>query len=73
MKKLVAKGQMSEVKTVLGWTINTRSLLLQLPFDKHKKWTKDITSILGQTKIKNKQLETLVGRLEHIATVIPML
>jgi hypothetical protein len=31
LKKLRAEGQLSEIKTVLGWVINTRSLLISLP------------------------------------------
>jgi hypothetical protein len=73
MKKFAAEGQMEETKTILGWLINTRALLIQLPIDKHLKWTTDISSILLQPRIKKKQLETLIGRLDHTSTIIPML
>jgi hypothetical protein len=34
-KKLQAEGTFKEVKVILGWVINTRSLLISLPLDKH--------------------------------------
>ncbi len=38
LKKFLAEGRMEEKKTVLGWVINTRTLLFYLPIDKHQKW-----------------------------------
>jgi hypothetical protein len=73
IKKLMAEGQMSETKIVLGWLINTRTLSISLPLDKHKKWSKDIKDLLSSKRIKQKHLEVLIGRLDHTATVIPML
>jgi hypothetical protein len=37
MKKYIAEGRMEETKVVLGWLLNTRSLLISLPLEKHKK------------------------------------
>jgi hypothetical protein len=42
IKKLMAEGQMSETKIVLGWLLNTRTLSISLPLNKHTKWSKDI-------------------------------
>jgi len=50
LKKLSADGQLSEVKTVLGWTINTRQLTISLLNHKMKDWSRDITSILSSKK-----------------------
>jgi hypothetical protein len=47
---LSADGQLSEVKTVLGWTINTRQLTISLLNHKMKDWSRDITSILSSKK-----------------------
>jgi hypothetical protein len=47
MKKFIAEGRMEEKKTVLGWIINTRSLFISLPPDKHKKWVEDIDIMLS--------------------------
>jgi len=40
-KKLQAEGTFEEIKTVLGWTINTRNLTISLPLDKNDKWTSE--------------------------------
>jgi hypothetical protein len=71
VKKLLAEGKMEETKNVLRWMINTRSLLIILPLNKHSKWSKDITDIISLKQVKHKQLETLIGRLDHTATFIP--
>jgi hypothetical protein len=43
-KKLQAEGTFEEVKVVLGWVINTRSLVISLPLDKYTKRCKLIPS-----------------------------
>jgi hypothetical protein len=69
LKKFSAEGRMEETKTILGWIINTRSLTISLPPDKHNRWTSDIKNILSSNKVRHKTLETLLGRLNHIATI----
>jgi hypothetical protein len=71
-KKLKAEGTLEEIKTVLGWVINTRHLLISLPPDKHKKWSSDITKIIHSNKVSHTQLEPLIRRLNHVAGIIPM-
>jgi hypothetical protein len=44
-KKLKAEGTFEEIKTVLGWVINTRSLSISLPPEKHQKWSADIQKL----------------------------
>ncbi len=39
MKKFLVEGSMEEVKHALGLVLNTRSLTIALPTDKHEKWT----------------------------------
>jgi hypothetical protein len=41
-KKYQVKGRMEEQKTVLGWILNTISLRISLPPNKHDKWTNEI-------------------------------
>jgi hypothetical protein len=73
MKKFEAEGKMEEVKIVLGWQINTRSLTISLPPDKHNKWSKNIESMISNHKVSHKNLEVLLGRLNHVASIIPIL
>lgn len=70
--KLAAEGNPTESKIILGWTINTRSLLISLPNDKHIAWSSDITDIMTSTTCTRKELEQLIGRLNHASLIIPM-
>jgi len=73
IKKLQAEGCLEEIKTVLGWVINTRSLLIALPDHKFHVWTRDIDDMLVAGKSSYKLLETLLGRLNRVAcTSTPM-
>jgi hypothetical protein len=69
LKKFAAEGQMEETKLVLGWLLNTRSLIISLPADKHKNWVWEIKNILASTKVKHKHLESTIGRLNHVAAI----
>jgi hypothetical protein len=44
--KLEAEGTPAEVQIVLGWEMNTRALLVLLPFDKFVAWTSDISDTI---------------------------
>ena len=70
--KLIAEGGPSEVQIVLGWTLDTRSLLVILPNDKFEAWSSDLKEIIEQRKSTFGQLETTVGRLNHAAYLIPL-
>ena len=71
-KKLIAKGNLSEVKTFLGWTINTRTMRVSLPNIKAIKWIGEIDETL-HLKVVNfkKKLEKLTGKLNYTAFIIP--
>jgi hypothetical protein len=70
--KLIAEGGPVEDQTVLGWILNTRSLLIILPFDKFEAWSCDLKAIIADRKETFGQLETTVGRLNHAAYIIPL-
>ena len=70
--KLVAEGGPAEIQIVLGWTLNTRSLLVILPNDKFEAWSNDLREIIEGRKGTFGQLETTVGRLNHAAYIIPL-
>ena len=73
-EKLVAEGSPAESQICLGWTINTRLLLLLLPLDKFSAWSADIVDLLGRPDrvVTRPELETLIGRLNHASFVIPL-
>ena len=62
-----------EVQMVLGWLITTRRMLLCLPLDKYMVYLKDIELIISRQGLINlKQLESLIGKLQHSSYVIPL-
>jgi len=71
IKKLHAEGQLCETKTVLGWDINTRSLLISLPTHKAQQWINEKNSIIESGKTNHKVLEAMLGRLNHVACIFP--
>jgi hypothetical protein len=72
LSKLALEGSLAESATILGWSVNSRTLLISLPTDKFETWSYDIDSILSQKKASKEDLETLVGRLNHAASVLPI-
>ena len=69
--KLQAEGRLEETKTLLGWLYNTRQLSISLPTNKFKSWSDGIRSIIRTKQSSFKELDTLVGRCNHAAYVIP--
>jgi hypothetical protein len=71
--KFLAEAKPSERKVILGWTVDTRKLSVALPQDKFRMWTGSVEDILRRHKspIPAKELETLMGRLNHASYVIP--
>jgi hypothetical protein len=70
--KFLAEATPSEVKTILGWEVDTRRLLLSLPADKVAAWSESIQIMLrSPTKVSYEDLDTLIGRLNHCGFLIP--
>jgi hypothetical protein len=73
LHKLADEGQVSEIKTIpIRWLINTRLLLISLPPNKHHAWTSKIQCLLAQGFTTKTDLETLLGRLNHIGYILPL-
>jgi hypothetical protein len=72
IKKFLAEAMPSERKIVLGWLIDTRRLTIELPVEKHRAWVGTIIDLLGQDLVSHKELERLIGRLNHAGFTIPM-
>jgi hypothetical protein len=71
--KLKEEGFLSETPIILGWKVNTRLLTLQLPTKKYEQWEKDLSKMIKDKKTSFKELEKLVGRLNHAATACPLM
>ena len=69
--KLTAEGGLEEVKALLGWVFDTRRLLVSLPVNKLNCWTNEIFDIIVASEATYKQLDTIVGQLNHVGDIIP--
>ncbi len=62
---------MEEQKTVLGWFLDTRPLLVQLPTNKFIAWTNLINMVIQHGKTTAKEVESIIGCLGHLGMAIP--
>jgi hypothetical protein len=70
--KLEAEGSPAELQIVLGWLLNSRLLMILLPTDKFEAWSADLRAIVAASKGTYGELESTLGRLNHVAYVIPL-
>jgi len=72
INKAIAEGTPATRLIVLGWMIDTRRLLISLPTDKFTAWTADINDFLLSKgrRVKLRTLDTMVGRLQHVANIM---
>jgi hypothetical protein len=61
-----------EVKMILGWTLETRRLLLLLPTDKYEEWSSDIPKMIAKKSSRGGKLRNTVDRLNHVGYIIPV-
>eukprot|EP00956_Cyclotella_meneghiniana_P025476 scaffold53298_cov92-Cyclotella_meneghiniana.AAC.1 len=71
IEKLLAEAGPEEVKIMLGWHLNFRTLIISLPFNKAKAWSTEISEILSEGKTKAKRLERNIGRFVNIGMILP--
>ena len=72
LAKAIAEGTPAETLIILGWLLNTRTLLIQLPYDKFVAWTADVEEVLNsKVPLSRKIWKPLVGRLQNVALIIP--
>ena len=69
--KLATEAAAEEIKRVLGWICNFRTLMISLPDDKAKAWTADIKAMLEAGKVAADALESSIGRFVNVGTIIP--
>lgn len=71
VRKLKAEGTLREIIVFLGWFINTRKFIICLPNEKATSWIRSIVELMNKDKADYDELATTVGRLNHVAFVIP--
>ena len=69
--KLLAEAGYEEIKIILGWTLNFRTLTIALPENKYVAWKVAILEILETGNNSFKKLEQMIGRLVHLGIVLP--
>jgi len=70
--KIAAEGTHAEVQMVLGWELDGKALILRLPDDKYLAWSDDLGDAVKNMMITVKALESLIGRLNHAASILPL-
>ena len=56
---------------MLGLQIDSRRMRISLPSTKATIWSKDIDNILNQNRVNKKELESMIGRLNHVGYILP--
>jgi len=69
--KLIAEAGLEETKMILGWFFDFRRLRISLPDNKYIAWSSHIHDLLQRGTSTAKELETIIGRLGHLALVVP--
>ena len=70
LSKLEAEGTMEETKILLGWRLNSRRLSVSLPKEKFLGWSETINKMLHRGQVTPSELESMIGRLNHITIII---
>jgi hypothetical protein len=68
--KLEVEAGLEEQKTILGWLVDTRRLLLSLPNNKFVAWTAILNKVLERGTIMAKEMESIIGHLGHLGMAI---
>ena len=72
LSKFLTEAMSAEWKMILGWIVDTCHLQIELPANKHTAWTTAIHSLLTADRVTFKELEKLLGHLNHASFVIPL-
>jgi hypothetical protein len=69
--KLKAEAGLTEVKIILGWKWDFRQLIISLPYNKYTSWSAALNNMIIEGEVTTSHLETVIGRLGHLALVVP--
>jgi hypothetical protein len=72
-KKLRAEAALAELQRILGWDWDLRChIIISLPINKFVAWTKIINDTIASGYVNAKEFESTIGRLNHLALVVPL-
>ena len=69
--KLIAEAGAEEIKIIMGWIFNFRTLTISLPEKNYVAWKVAILEILEAGNTSFKEPEPMIGRLVHLGIVLP--
>ena len=70
-EKLLSEAGAEEIKIILGWILNFRTLTISLPENKYVSWKVAILEILEAGNTSLKKIEQMIGRLVNLGIVLP--
>ena len=70
--KCFAEGASAEERICLGWTLNSRELLVKLPSHKCKAWIGDLEKFIRRSSTNYDNLKSLIGKLENVIIMVKM-
>ena len=71
LRKADGEGTPAEQKPVLGWLLHTRRFRIFLPAEKAMDWISQIDVVLKRGTTTEKEMDSTVGRLNHVGYIIP--
>ena len=69
--KFIAEAGGEELKIVLGWKINFRSLKMYLPDNKFIAWSAEFQHMIDSRRATSKNLESSIGKMIHVSQILP--
>jgi hypothetical protein len=69
--KLQAEAGLEEQKIILGWLLDARCRLVQLPKNKFVAWANLIKMVIQRETMTAKEVESIIGCLGHLGMAIP--
>jgi hypothetical protein len=69
--KLKVEGGLAEMKVILGWHFNFRTLTVTLLKHKYITWSREIQQMMKTRQTTKKPLELTIRRMGHVGFVIP--
>ena len=70
-EKLLAKASAEEIKIIMGWILNFRTLTIDLPKKKYVTWKVAIIKIPKAENASFKELEQMIGIIVHLGIFLP--
>ena len=71
LQKLIAETGLSEIKTILGWLLDFRWMIIALPDNKFHAYSKAILEMLQRGWTSTGKLESNIGQWVQLGQIVP--